>query len=114
MNPIETLNPQSDPVADAPVKMYLKPERIQEMLQRLPGWKLCPDGGGIVRTRKLKDVEEARSFVNLVCTLAAAQRQPVKIRLSRRQVDVTLEGHPVRGCVGGLGKPVFNLADLIG
>ena len=29
-------------------------------------------------------------------------------------VALTLTGHPIRGCAGGLTHPVFRLADLIG
>ncbi|HWM89820.1 MAG TPA: 4a-hydroxytetrahydrobiopterin dehydratase [Thermoanaerobaculia bacterium] len=97
-----------------PVPAYLKPERIQEQLQRVPDWKLSPDGRGIVRTRELRDLVEARAFVDQVCRLSALQCQPVKVRLAGPKVEVTLEGHPVRGCIGGLGVPVFNLAEMIG
>ena len=102
------------PVMPGPVRLYLKPERIQEQLQRVPDWKLSADGRGIVRTRELRDVLEARAFVDQVCRLSALQRQPVKVRLAGPKVDVTLEGHPIRGCVGGLTVPVFNLAEMIG
>jgi pterin-4a-carbinolamine dehydratase len=101
----------------APVKAYLKSERLQDALAGVPGWTLSPgqDGiPGIVRTRGFDDSRGARSFVNTVCRLAAGQRQPVEVRLSGAQVVVKLQGHPVRGCTGGLGKPVFNLAEMIG
>jgi pterin-4a-carbinolamine dehydratase len=97
-----------------PVKAYLKSERVQDSFQRLPGWKPSPEGGGIVRTRTFDTAKAARSFVTLVCRLAAGQHQPVEVRLAGAQVVVKLQGHPVRGCTGGLGKPVFNLAEMIG
>jgi pterin-4a-carbinolamine dehydratase len=101
----------------SPEKAHLKSERVQDALARLPGWTLDPGNGGIVaivRTRGFDDSRGARSFAGLVCRLAAGQGQPVEIRLAGAKVIVKLQGHPVRGCTGGLGKPVFNLAGMIG
>lgn len=92
----------------------LKAERVQEALKRLPGWELAAGGQEIVRTRKFKEPVGARAFVGLVCRLSSGQRQPVRIRLAGERVVVMLKGHPVRGCTGGLGKPVFKLAEMIG
>lgn len=97
-----------------PVKAHLKAERVQESLQRLPGWSLGEDGGEIVRKRKFNDSSGARAYVNNVCRLAAMRRQPVEIGFSGAQVVVTLKGHPVRGCTGGLTETVLNLAATIG
>ena len=108
---------KSERLQGSPAKAYLKSERLQNALERLPGWTPGPGNDGIVsimRTRVFKDSTGARSYVSLVCRLAAVRRQPVEIRLSGPQVVVKLQGHPVRGCTGGLGKTVFNLADLIG
>lgn len=101
-------------VVQVPERAYLKAERVQDYLQRLPGWELKSDGTGIVRTRKFTDSTVARGFVNRVCRQAAGQHQPVNITLNGAKVVVTLQGHPARGCVGGLGKPVFALANIIG
>lgn len=101
-------------VAGTPVRAYLKAERVQDHLRRLPGWELKEGGRGIVRTRTFTDATVARAFVNRVCRLAAGQQQPVNISLTGAKVVVTLEGHPARGCTGGLGRPVFDLANIIG
>ena len=128
MDSMKVVAPKSSPVVvGAPEKAHLKAERVQlspvarlkaervqEALKRLPGWELDAGGQEIVRARKFKDAVGARAFVGLVCRLSSGQRQPVRIRLSGERVVVTLKGHPVRGCTGGLGKPVFKLAEMIG
>ena len=97
-----------------PEKLELKPERVQEMLARLPGWSLWPEGLGIQRVREYASTEGAKSFAAQVCNLASVQNQPVIVGLDGSKVVVTLTGHPVRGCTGGLTDPVFHLAELIG
>ena len=97
-----------------PVRMYLKPERVQQLLLALPGWKLRGDGGGLETNRRFTSAGAAGSFAALACRLATQRRQPVKVNLSGGDVVVTLHGHPPRGCCGGLTEQVFHLAGLIG
>ncbi|MES1242816.1 MAG: 4a-hydroxytetrahydrobiopterin dehydratase [Acidobacteriota bacterium] len=99
---------------EAPRKAYLKSERVQDELSRLPGWTLAAEGKALLQSREFGDVKAALAFIWLACRLAATQGQPVEIRLAGEKVMVKLQGHPVRGCTGGLGKPVFNLAEMIG
>ena len=99
---------------EAPEKAYLKSERVQDALARLPGWRLSPGGEALLQSRAFDDVKSALAFIWLVCRLAAGHGQPVEVRLAGEKVMVKLQGHPVRGCTGGLGKPVFNLAEMIG
>ena len=94
--------------------MELKPERVQEALRKLPSWKLSQDGLGIESTRRFATSQRASSFAAYSCRLASKLGQPVKVDLMGEQVVVSLKGHPVRGCIGGLTNPVFKLADLIG
>ena len=97
-----------------PVRMELKPERIQQHLLALPGWKLQRDGRGIESARQFTSPQGAGTFAALACRLATQRRQPVKVRLAGENIVVTLPGHPVRGCTGGLTDAVFKLAGLIG
>lgn len=99
---------------DAPERMELKPERVQQMLERLPGWELHPGGRAIVRTRLFFTDEGAWTFARSACWLGAKLLQPVTVRLAGKEVTIALTGHPARGCVGGLTGPVFKLAELIG
>lgn len=103
-----------DPVVDGVVRMELKPERIQLMLGRLPGWALRQDGRAIVRTRLFTTPEAAYAFIRNACWLGAKLKQPMTVRLAGTEATVVLPGHPVRGCTGGLTDAVFNLAELIG
>lgn len=98
----------------APVRMYLKPERVQQLLLALPSWKLREDGRAIVTEQKFVSAKTAGALGALACRLATQERQPVGIRLMGEQIVITLPGHPVRGCIGGLTRPVFRLAGLIG
>ncbi|HET9229120.1 MAG TPA: 4a-hydroxytetrahydrobiopterin dehydratase [Thermoanaerobaculia bacterium] len=104
------------PVVDPsmPVRMDLKPERVQQALLMLPSWRLRQDGVAIESERVFVTGTRATSFAGLACRLANKLGQPVRIDVTGLKVLVTLTGHPVRGCVGGLTNPVFKLADLIG
>ncbi|HWM93495.1 MAG TPA: 4a-hydroxytetrahydrobiopterin dehydratase [Thermoanaerobaculia bacterium] len=99
---------------EAPVRMDLKPERIQQLLGDLRGWALGPDGRAIQRIRLFTQAGKATGFARRACRLASKLRQPVLVRIAGTEVTITLTGHPVRGCTGGLTDAVFNLADLIG
>ena len=99
---------------DAPVRMDLKPERVQQMLARLPGWELHPSGRALVRVRLFATEETAEWFAHNACWLASKLMQPLMVSLAGKEVAIALTGHPVRGCTGGLTGTVFNLADLIG
>lgn len=102
------------PLPDGPVRMDLKPERVQQMLERLPGWALHSSGRAIVRVRLFVTEQRAGSFARKACWLGTKLNQPVAVNLAGKEVTIALTGHPVRGCTGGLTNPVFKLADLIG
>ena len=99
---------------DVPERMHLKPERIQQLLLELPGWSLGDGGRAIEWRRTFKSVAEAAELVSRAGKLATAQRQPVTIALAGRNVALTLTGHPLKGCTGGLTNPVFRLAGMLG
>lgn len=100
--------------SEVPERMHLKPERVQQLLRELPGWSLGAGGCAIVRSRRFTSVDEAAEFVNAVGRLATSRRQPVTLALAGRTVSLTLTGHPVKGCTGGLTRPVFRLAAMLG
>jgi pterin-4a-carbinolamine dehydratase len=99
---------------NGPERMHLKGERVQDLLRELPGWSLGADERAIERSRQFKSAAEAAEFVGLAGRLATARRQPVTIALAGRNVSLTLTGHPIRGCTGGLTHPVFRLAAMLG
>jgi pterin-4a-carbinolamine dehydratase len=99
---------------EVPVRMNLKPERVQELLLRVPGWRLRPDGVGLETRRRFSQPGAASTLAAQACRLAMLRNQPVMVKLWGGHVVVTLHGHPVRGFVGGLTEKVFDLAALIG
>ena len=99
---------------ETPVRMNLKPERVQELLLRVPGWRLRADGVGLETHRKFSLPGAASTFASQACRLAMLRRQPVMVKLWGGEVVVTLHGYPAHGCVGGLTEKVFELATLIG
>ena len=105
---------KADVELSAPERMHLKPERVQQLLAKLPGWALRGEGRAIVRVRMFTTPQGAGAFARNACWLATKLMQPVKVSLAGNEVSITLTGHPVRGCTGGLTGSVFNLADLIG
>ena len=98
----------------APVRMNLKPERVQQLLAKLPGWALRHDSQAIVRARMFTTPQGAGAFARNACWLATKLNQPATVSLAGTKVTVTLTGHPVRGCTGGLTDAVFKLAGRIG
>jgi len=97
-----------------PEKANLKPERVQQLLLKLPGWRLGAEGRAIERRRHFTSFAEAQAFVGRVGKLATGLRQPVTIVLTGKRVNLSLAGHPVKGRTGGLTDEVFNLAGRIG
>ena len=108
------VQPKRVPGQDAPVRQDLKPERIQEALKRLPAWMLSGNGAAIESPRLFVDNQAASAFARYACRIAGKMGQPVKVHLAGKRVLVTLTGHPVRGCIGGLTNAVFRTADMIG
>jgi hypothetical protein len=107
-------NVQVMSIWEGPVRMNLKPERVQQLLLGVPSWKLREDGRGIETLRRFSHPGAASTFAAQACRLAMLRRQPVSVKLWGGEVVVTLHGCPARGCTGGLTEPVFHLAGLIG
>lgn len=105
---------QGEGLPGDPEKAHLKPERVQQLLLKLPGWKLGAEGRAIERRRHFTSYAEAQAFVGRVGKLATGLRQPVRIALTGKRVDLALAGHPVKGRTGGLTNEVFKLAGRIG
>ena len=98
-----------------PERAHLKPERVQEMLRKLPGWKLGAEGQSILRRRQFMSLADTQAFVRHVSRLAAKCEQPVKIALSGKRVELTLPGRTPKHPTGArLTMDVFNLASQIG
>jgi pterin-4a-carbinolamine dehydratase len=85
----------------------LKPERVQEELKSMSGWKLMPDGKAISHLREFTHAAGASKWVAFVAELARWDRQPVHLGISGSRVLLTL---PYRSGTSGLTAAVFDFA----
>jgi pterin-4a-carbinolamine dehydratase len=69
----------------------LKPERVQEELKTMPGWRLVSGGNALARTRKLFQPGAAAQYAAYVADLAAVHGQPVILGVTAHQVTLTLQ-----------------------
>lgn len=92
----------------------LKPERVQEALQAMPGWKLDMTRKAIDRVHEFSDSKVALAFATFATELAGAGRQPISVFVSGGRVGLTLHGQPRRGKKGGLTLAVMELAKRLG
>jgi pterin-4a-carbinolamine dehydratase len=91
----------------------LKPERVQEMLQALPGWALAADGKAIERYRSLPSGQVAALFAAYLTTFAKAVGQPLRLGLTDKLVKVSLHAETPCGEPAGLTESVFEFAHRI-
>ena len=75
----------------------LKPERIQDGLRALTGWRLDESGTSISRRFRFPSARPAASFSQLVADLALDHLHQPAIHLYGNQVDVTLTTALARG-----------------
>src|SRR3954462_11596363 len=105
----------------------LKPERVQEALQGMPGWKLDMSRKALDRLHEFSDSKVALAFATFATELAGAGRQPISVFVwggrgpqpisvfvSGGRVGLTLHGQPRRGKKGGLTLAVMELAKRLG
>ncbi|MFY9823690.1 MAG: 4a-hydroxytetrahydrobiopterin dehydratase [Thermoanaerobaculia bacterium] len=92
----------------------LKPERVQEELQSMPGWTFSPERQAINRLQELPDMRVALAFATFALELAKAEGQPMSVLIADRLVGLTLTGAPVNGTRGGLTLAALALAKRLG
>jgi len=114
MNQLLTFTTTQGAIPDAPDKLELKPERVQEEMARQLGWSKREGMPGIHRARQLANYLEAEAYVAFVFKVAAHRRQPVTVTQSGRKVSITLTGRPGRHRAGGLTNAVYDLACVLG
>jgi pterin-4a-carbinolamine dehydratase len=88
----------------------LKPERVQEELKAMPGWRLMAGGNALVRTRKFAQPGAAAQFAADVADLAAGQGQPAILGVTAHQVTLTLQ-RPSRN---GIDMALIHFARQLG
>ena len=87
----------------AAVASRLKAERVQERLQKMPGWTLALGGQALDRARQLPSPFGATDYANYVLREAARTQQMVQIGLNGSRVVVTVLAPSfgeVRGVIG--------------
>lgn len=92
----------------------LKPERIQEWLSARPEWRLAPAGKVLHRARTLPTCEAAMHYASYVASLATALALPAKVRVTDRQVELSLFSPRQGGRFTPLTGAVLGLAARIG
>src|SRR3954466_4708623 len=90
--------------------LELKPERVQEALQAMLGWKLDMSRKALDRLHEFSDSKVALAFATFATELAGAGGQPISVFVSGGRVGLTLHGQPRRGKKGGLTLAVMELA----
>jgi pterin-4a-carbinolamine dehydratase len=112
--PMLTFATTPGPIPDAPDRLELKPERVQEEMARQLGWAKRDGMPGIHRARKFASYLEAEAYVAFVARLAAHRRQPVSVTQSGRKVSITLTGRPGSHRTAGITTAVYDLACVLG
>jgi 4a-hydroxytetrahydrobiopterin dehydratase len=88
----------------------LNPEQIRDLLPRIPGWSVTPDGQRIRREWTAKDFRSAIAFFNAVADLAEAEGHHPDLHLvGYRSVAIEIWTH----AIGGLSENDFILAAKI-
>jgi pterin-4a-carbinolamine dehydratase len=84
----------------------LKPERVQEELKTMPGWRLMEEGNALVRTRRFTQLGEAAKFAARVAAQATRESHRVSLCATGGQVTLTLQ-RPNRN---GIDMPLLDFA----
>ncbi len=88
---------------------FLKPERVQEELKAMPGWRGIVNFRGIQRVRRFPTEVVAFRFVDYVSALAHESGQLCSVVRTLEHVTVTLTGrHP--GGYFGINRAVLDFA----
>ena len=92
----------------------LKPERVQEILQAMPGWTLNANRKSLERLLEFPDARVALAYAAFATELAGSNRQPVSVLVSGGWVGLTLLGQARKGKKGGMTMAVIELAKRLG
>lgn len=90
------------------VETRLKPERVQERLAAMAGWKLKPGGGSIERRVTFPGPQSAASYAHFLFELASAWGKTVRLAVNGGRVAITLGGGRI-----GLTESILDFAEKI-
>jgi pterin-4a-carbinolamine dehydratase len=96
-----------------PEDHFLKPERVQEELMAMPGWRGIVHFRAIDHVRRFPTAEVASRFVGYVSALAQEMGQLCSVVQTAEHVTITLTGrHP--GGSFGVTRAVLDFAKRLG
>jgi pterin-4a-carbinolamine dehydratase len=111
MNPDTAVKIQTRPQS---VKQRLKAERVQEMLQAMPAWRLLPGGKAIDRAFQFPASHVAAAWTTFVAAFAAELGHTVTLDIAQEQVVLTLAGLKVKGRREELTESIVEFAQRLG
>jgi Pterin 4 alpha carbinolamine dehydratase len=92
----------------------LKPERVEELLRSMPGWRLLPGGKFIGRVRQFASERMAADYAAFVSAYAVDAGLPVNLNLSGQTVVLTLFTPSRNGRAIALTEEVLGFAKSLG
>lgn len=108
---VATVQTQDNP---QPVRQRLKSERVQEMLQAMPSWRLLEGGKSIDRAFLFPSPQVAERYSAFVMAFASAAGHALNLELNKGVVVVTLAGPRAKGRQGDLNEEVLTFAQKLG
>jgi pterin-4a-carbinolamine dehydratase len=100
-------------IPSLPEGHFLKPERVQEELMAMPGWRGILNFRAIDHVRRFPTPEVASKFADYVSALAQESGQLCSVAQTGEHVTVTLTGrHP--GGHFGLTRAALDFAKRLG
>jgi len=88
----------------------LKPERVQEELKTMPGWRLAARGNALARTRKFTQAGAAAKWAAFIAGLAATERHAIHLVVTANQMTLLLQRPNRRG----IDMPLLDFARQLG
>jgi len=88
----------------------LKPERVQDELKTMPGWRLVAGGNALARTRKFTQAGAAAKWAAFIVDLAATEIHAVTLTVTANQVTLLLQRPSRRG----IDMPLLDFARQLG
>jgi hypothetical protein len=96
------------------IKARLKAERVQDMLDEVPGWQLQPGALGLDRVRSFPDSEIALSYAAFAEKLARHSKLTLAAQVTGGHLFLTVHNVGARGRINPINRVVFALAKQLG
>ncbi|MEA2602583.1 MAG: Pterin 4 alpha carbinolamine dehydratase [Acidobacteriota bacterium] len=97
-----------------PPDTNLKPERVQELLQAFPAWRLMPGGNALGRTWEFPAGFVAAGYAAFVAGFAHREGLTVFLECTGGTLSITLRSSNRPGVQGGLTEQVLGFVQALG